>query len=378
METVTAGRKAVSWIQQRRGTLLLVAALMIGAVAAVGTRNYIAEQLAIERERLHPQHEEIDVIVAKRDLLRGEFVGPETMAVRRIPKAFASSALVRPDRFDAYLGARLSMPLNAGEPLISQGVEGFDSSAFSTKVRNGIRALTIAVDEINSMSGMLQPGDRIDLQLTARPQASGTSGAMATEITKLLMQDLLVLATGRQVRQQAEDGARPRVFTAITVEATPEQAQKLIVAQRSGRLTATLRNRDDRAVIAQKALDINELLGLPAEAARRRTPSLELIVGGQGPLRPLAMNAAGIGATAPDTDSAAAATALLQQIGSAAGAMNAGLAGLPATAAPRPSRGAPAANASVSASVPVSAPAPVPAPTPTPAPVGPAPRINGQ
>ncbi|MFT3804532.1 MAG: Flp pilus assembly protein CpaB [Burkholderiaceae bacterium] len=376
MESVTARYKAVSWIQQRRGILLLVAALTIGAIAAIGTRNYIAEQVAIERERLHPQREEIDVIVAKHDLLRGEFVGPETMAVRRIPKEFASSALVRPDRFDAYVGARLSMPLNAGEPLIAHGVEGLDSSAFSTKVRNGIRALTIAVDEINSMSGMLQPGDRIDLQLTARPQPKGTSGAMPTEITRLLMQDLLVLATGRQVRQQMEDGARPRVFTAITVEATPEQAQKLIVAQRSGRLTATLRNRDDRAVVAQKSLDINDLLGLPAEAARRSTPSLELIVGGQGPLRPMAMNAAGNVAAGADTSSAAAATALLQQIGSAAGAMNAGLASLPAMAAPRPSRGTPAANASTSIST--SAPTPAPAPAPAPAPVGAAPRINGQ
>jgi len=320
MESMTARHKAVSWIQRYRAVVLLAGALAIGAIAAIGTRNYIAEQVAIERERLQPQHEEVDVIVAKRALQRGEFVSPDTMAIRRMPREFASSSLVRPDRFDAYVGARLSMPLSAGEPLIAQGVDGGDASAFSTKVRTGIRALTIAVDEINSMSGMLQPGDRIDLQLTARPLTQGGAG-MPAEITKLLMQDLLVLATGRQVRQQAEEGGRARVFTAITVEASPEQSQRLIVAQRSGRLTATLRNRDDRAVIDPKALDINDLLGLPAAAARRRAPSLELIVGGQGPLRSVGMAVPGGVAAPPDPGNAAAATALLQQLGSTAGAM---------------------------------------------------------
>ena len=72
------------------------------------------------------------------------------------------------------------------------------------------------------------------------------------------------------------------------MEVAPEQAQRLIVAQRSGRLTATLRNPEDRAPVAAAALDVATLLGVRREppAAVRRPSGPELIVGGNGgPLR---------------------------------------------------------------------------------------------
>ncbi|MFP5407050.1 MAG: hypothetical protein ACLGHY_12190, partial [Gammaproteobacteria bacterium] len=68
------------------------------------------------------------------------------------------------------------------------------------------------------------------------------------------------------------------------------QAQRLIVAQRSGRLTATLRHPDDRSPVRAAALDVGTLLGISrtqrAEPVPHRGP--ELIVGGRGaPLRPV-------------------------------------------------------------------------------------------
>jgi pilus assembly protein CpaB len=190
--------------------------------------------------------------------------------------------------------------MRAGEPLLSGSLEGADTATFSAKVREGIRAITIAVDEVNSLSGMLQPGDRIDLLLSVRMPA-GSSVPLAQEVTRPLMQDLRVLATGRQVRP-GNDERNARAFTAITVEVSPVQAQKLVVAQRIGKLTAMLRNPRDRDEIEQRPMDVYGLLGMQPVVVAPATPAErppEIIVGGQGALKtqPPAAAAASPGAS---------------------------------------------------------------------------------
>ena len=302
--------KLIDLAARYRNVLLLVAALGLGALAAFGARGYISEQLAIERERLVPRRPMTQVVVARRDLPRGEVASADTMAVREVPAEYLSASAITPERFDGYAGARLTAPMRAGEPLLAASLEGADTATFSAKVREGIRAITIAVDEVNSLSGMLQPGDRIDLLLSVRMPA-GSSTPLAQEVTRALMQDLRVLATGRQVRP-GNDERNARAFTAITVEVSPVQAQKLVVAQRIGKLTAMLRNPRDRDEIEQRPMDVYGLLGLqPAVSApvvpAERPP--EIIVGGQGALNPQPPASAGATvaqAVAPHTGSSAA------------------------------------------------------------------------
>lgn len=295
--------KPLVFLAAHRNALLLAAALALGALAAFGARGYLSEQLAIERERLLPRQATVQVVVAKRDLARGETLSADNMAVREVPKEFLAGGTIVPERFDAVAGAVLVQPMRAGEPLHQTAFAQADGGAFSARLRSGVRALTIAVDEVNSLSGMLQPGDRIDLMLSVR-LPGGSSTPLPQEVTRALMQDLRVLATGKQVRPSGDErqGAS-RVYTAITIEVTPEQAQRLVVAQRSGKLTAMLRNPGDRDPIAQRPLDVYGLLGLE-RAASAPAPSAppEVIVGGQGPLRNadrLAHALSQIGASAP-------------------------------------------------------------------------------
>ena len=279
------GREA---LKAHRIALMALGAVAFGAFAVIGARNYIADRLALEKARLQPRHEMLEVVVARRDLRRGESVGPETMAVRSMPREFTPGGAVVPARFDALVGARLLVPMRAGEPLLPASVANADTASISSRVRPGIRAMTISVDEVNSLSGMLQPGDRIDLLLSVRPVAAG--GMPSPEITRTVMQGIVVLATGRQSRAGAGDDALPgRPFTSITVEVDPAQAQKLVVAQRSGKLTAVLRNPDDLGTVGETRLDVNTLLGLPPPpvpqappAPRAQAPGVEVIVGGRG------------------------------------------------------------------------------------------------
>lgn len=274
------------WLARLRpsatGTMALAAAAF-GLLAVFGIRGHVAEQVALERERLAPQQASLQVVAAKRDLAVGTIVDADTMAVRALPADGLPGSVVRPERFDAVEGGRLTVALKAGEPLIAATVVRPDTAALAARVRSGVRAITIAVDEVNALSGMLQPGDRIDLLVSARAPARTAADAIA-DVTVPLMQDIPVLAVGRQFRAStgSSPDAAPRPYTTITIEAEPVQAQKLIVAQRSGRLTAMLRNPDDRGAMARAPMDIGRLLdAAPAPGAGRRT---EIIVGGRGAL----------------------------------------------------------------------------------------------
>jgi pilus assembly protein CpaB len=285
---IAVATRAWAALKARRVVLMVLGAIGFGALAVLGARNYIADRLALERATLQPRHSMVEVVVARRDLRRGEPVGPDTMAVRTMPREFTPGGAVVPARFDTLVGARLLVAMRAGEPLLPASVTSAETGSISSRVRPGIRAMTISVDEVNSLSGMLQPGDRIDLLLSVRPLSA--AGMPAPEVTRTVMQGVPVLATGRQSRAASGEDAMPgRPFTSITVEVDPMQAQKLVVAQRSGKLTAVLRNPDDRATIGESRLDVNTLLGLPPAplpaaplSPRAQASGVEVIVGGRG------------------------------------------------------------------------------------------------
>ena len=264
-----------------RNTALFLAALACGGIAVYAGKGYLAQQLEAERARLAPTPPRVrDVIVARHDLAKGDVVSAQTMALRSIPEDYVSSRAVVPAQCDDSDGRRRASPRRSGEQLVASAIVGGDHLAFSQRVKPGIRALTISVDEVNSISGMLQPGDRIDLLFTARPPSEGDGRSQEPEATVPLFQGLLVLATGRQVRAGVDDRGGPRSFSTVTVEVEPDHAQRLVVAQRAGKLTAVLRNPDDPQRMTRKAMDIRQLLGIQSPAATDGAP--QLIVGGLG------------------------------------------------------------------------------------------------
>jgi len=234
--------------------------LGFGLLAALGAYSYIQERIAVERSRIGAAHERVEVLVAARSLQRGDVLGSDNLAIRALPREVIPGGALSPSRIDAVQGLRLQWPMQAGEPLLASAVMAAESAGLSSRIRHGVRALTIAVDETNALSGLLQPGDRIDLLLSWRPTPA--AGIALPELTRTVMQDVVVIATGRNARATPADDAPGRTFSAITVEVDPEQAQKLIVAQRSGRLTAILRNPGDREAHEDRVLDVHEVMGV--------------------------------------------------------------------------------------------------------------------
>ena len=255
-----------------RNWLTLAGALAMGGIAVFLSNkllhDYKAKLDAQERDR----HKMVKVVVAKRDMERGSVIAGDSFALREIPKEYVHASALRPGQFDQYTGQRLAVGLKRGEPLLEAHLES-TSAVFSATLPKGYVGLTTEVDEVNSISGMLRPSDHIDLIVTAH----ATKGNIA-DVTFPLMSNVEVLATGQVTRKR--DGDKPRMYTTITMAMTPEDADRVVIAKASGRMTAVLRNPDDKQPNSTMAMGIDEVL--PKTKAQKGPRAVQYIIGGGG------------------------------------------------------------------------------------------------
>jgi pilus assembly protein CpaB len=155
---------------------------------------------------------------------------------------------------------------------------------FSAVLKNGRRALTIEVDEISSISGLLRPGDRIDLMLTAKASETGSAAtANAREFTFPMLSNVEILATGQaQKAKPAAGDVAAQGFSHITLDVTPQEGTRIIAAKAAGRLTAVLRGPDDRVPNPSRALSIDDVVASIAPTTEGQRRMVEFIIGGNG------------------------------------------------------------------------------------------------
>lgn len=250
--------------------LLVGLALLLGAGAAFLGNRVLVQRMNEIDEKARLMNEPVRVVVAKKDLAPGDAISSEHFAVRPVPREYVNGDAVRPDQFGRLEHQRLAVGMKAGDMLLPVHADGQGAQIFSATLKSGRRAMTFEVDTVNSVSGMLRPGDRIDLMHSAKPADA------EYEITRPLLSNLLILATDQTQMRRDEKTGQERSFSTVTLDLTPQEAQRIIVAKSAGRLTALLRHPDDKAQNPAAALSPEGLFH--ATAGR----GVEFIVGGGG------------------------------------------------------------------------------------------------
>ena len=229
--------------------VVLGVALAVGLLAAMGARNYLSNRMAAMEARYNG--EKVSVVVAKGKMQKGDVISSATVAVRSVPLDYAHSNALMPNQFDTFDGKSLAVGVNGGETILWSMLEGRKVPTFSARVEAGRRAITVPVDEINSISGLLEPGDLIDLVVTIHQKSK--------KFVFPLLQSVKVMATGQRSVDDPRSGER-RQYSTVTLDTTPEQAQNVIVAREAGKLTALLRNPSDRRMLRGADIDLASLL----------------------------------------------------------------------------------------------------------------------
>jgi len=283
----------------KKNMTLLLSALGLGAAAALLSVLYLKAREAELREALAPRQPMVEVVVASRDLVKGDVLNGSTLAVRSLPADVVNTNAVKPGDFDQIEGQVLTQNLASGRPLLRSFVAREFPLDFSDTIPARRRAMTIQVDEVNSVSGFIRPGNRIDLfvNLPAGALDEDDGGQQVIPV----LENVEVLATGSEPARDYEERVRmlrggvrvapQRNYTALTLNVTPREAAVLATAQDKGDLLAVLRNRDDTSgsgftSVTPADLRTHARQMLEAARARDAAGALEnLVVGADGKVR---------------------------------------------------------------------------------------------
>lgn len=274
-----------------RTWLMLGIAIVLGLGATWLTLKY----LKVREERMEADLSSrakggptIRVVVPIKDLPKGMMIDANVVAGREVQADLVSPDAITPDTFENYRGGKLLRNVYRGRPLSSADVEGRDKD-FSDQLAEGRRAITINVDDLNSIAQMVRPGNLVDLFLIM-PDLSDVSSANNQQIV-LLMQRLKVVATGQTVRGGAGADLPPAAppggtrYTTFTFEVTPDQAARIALAQQLGTFRAVLRSEPDQEMVRLGKINTKNLLkkGFTLETPDERDESaVEYIIGGRG------------------------------------------------------------------------------------------------
>jgi len=162
-------------------------------------------------------------------------------------------------------GRVLVTPLKENEPILESRLapETIDSGGVSAIVPKGKRAIAVKGDKVIGISGFIRPGNRVDVLVTMNDPIN------KKEITKTVLENILILATGTQIEEK--DKGEPSPVDVYTLEVTPDDAEKLSLAATGGRLQFALRNvTDTETVMTSGATASQTLSSYKKHAARKR------------------------------------------------------------------------------------------------------------
>jgi pilus assembly protein CpaB len=228
-----------------RAIAMLGLAVVLAGASVFLARNWIQEQArpVVVQQAAEPENT-IMVVVAKDRMTFGNTVRKEQLRLVKWPgDAVPEGAFTS---IEAVVGNEERVVLRAievNEPVLQNKLSGFGGKAsLAAILAPEMRAVTIRVNDVAGVAGFVLPGDRVDVMLTRDP-TGGAGGNLANNlITDVLLQNVKVLGIDQDAN---EDKEKPSVAKAVTLEVSPEQAQKLALASQIGSLALMLRNLAD-------------------------------------------------------------------------------------------------------------------------------------
>ena len=189
-----------------------------------------------------PKEASVTLLVANHLLHAGQLLRPADLSTRSMPSSAVPPGAVRDQASERsnLVGALLRVTLPADGLVLSQDlVEPGDHSYLAAVLLPGERAISIGVDAVSGVAGLIWPGDHVDVILTeAFDDPSMPSGHRLAAVT--VQRGLRVIATDQDLvrgEQPASSGVGERT---ITLEASPQQAERVSVASRLGRLSLSV------------------------------------------------------------------------------------------------------------------------------------------
>ncbi len=221
-------------MRNKRLIIALTGAVICGLVGVMLITRYLSNVQAFTKDLGN-------VVVAKAEIPLGEKITAEQLTLTSIPNGSAPEGVFR--KMDDVVGRVAITPIGVRETITNMKLAPEGTGAgLSAVIPEGYRAMTVKVDDVVGVSGFIMPGSFVDVVAIITPFAqSGANGP----ISKIVLQNIKVLASGAKI-DSPENQRQPSEVKAVTLQVTPEQAEKLVLASNGGRLQLVMRNYSDQ------------------------------------------------------------------------------------------------------------------------------------
>lgn len=241
-------------MDQKRLALGLLVALVIGLVAA----RYVYVQLRAARDTAGKPALAGRIVVAARRVGLGQRL--TTADLREVPWLDVSRPAGSFARMNDCLERAVISPVVENEPILEEELAPKEAGGgLSVAIPEGMRAISVRVDDVVSVAGFVVPGTMVDVLVTG-PTPNNDS------VTRTMLQDLRVLAVGQKSEQDRE--GKPQTYTVVTLLVKPDEAEKLTMASTEGKIHLALRNIIDTKEVSPAPVNRASLFaGAPAPVA---------------------------------------------------------------------------------------------------------------
>src|SRR5215510_679517 len=239
---------------------VLALAILAGGGLAYGTYNFMQNQPA---KMVNTPTQA--VVVAAADLQLGAELKKEDVTVVQFPAGKTpEGTFAKPEE---VMGRGLIVPIVKNEPILKAKLASKEAgSGLPPVIPEGMRAVSVRVNEVVGVAGYVLPGNRVDVVATASP-----TDAKADTTSKVVLSNVQVLTAGTRMEQQG-DQSKPVQVTVVTLLVYPEQAERLALAATEGKIQLALRNPLDQGAPPTPGIKTAGLMGSGAAKPRSAQP----------------------------------------------------------------------------------------------------------
>lgn len=243
---------------ERRYTTIFAFAVLTAGVATFGI--YRVLQTSKARNKIQTQ----SVVVALTDVSEGRSIDRQSVAVAQWPVGTVPAGAFT--NIDSVVGRVTRIDVFKGEVIVpGRLAPNGTEPGLAVKITPGKRALAIRIDDVAGLNGLIQPNSRVDVLVTLPDEKHNNQ-----QLAKLFMSNMRVLSVGT-ISQTSRDN-RPIQAPTATLEVTPEEAERLAIAQQAGRIQLALRGYGDPDSIKTEGANSADVLA-QLRAAPEAKPS---------------------------------------------------------------------------------------------------------
>lgn len=243
----------------QRQWIILIIGVILAMIAVFMTMVYIDQQRKVDQTRLQQRWEKMQasqtaVLVAKKDIPKGVAVDEAMFGTEIVLSKYVQPQAVT--SMDRIVGMITIAPISKGEQITLTKLTNVRSAGVLSEVTPvGKRAITISVDNISALAGMIKAGDYVDVIAMIPVPVTTPDGKQAVQpVTTPLFQNVLVLAVGQETSATPKSASRYKteekrqISPLITLALVPQEASLIAFVQEQGKIRLTLRSPADSKI----------------------------------------------------------------------------------------------------------------------------------